>query len=168
MDAQPLIILDASVLINYIHVHRLDLIAGCWAEVRVIEQVQQELQYADQKAVFEEAIRSGLLKLCAIDEPELLDEALRVNQIERRGKGESYSFVYAKANGIALAIDDQKARALFATKSSSLLMLTSKDLMVFAIRRGLITVEEADAIKEVWSLKCRYRLKISSFAELLS
>lgn len=59
--AEPLVILDTSVLINYAHVDRLDLLAGCFAEIRVVEQVQSELQRENQKQLTRpNMLRSGL------------------------------------------------------------------------------------------------------------
>jgi hypothetical protein len=39
------------------------------------------------------------------------------------------------------------------------------DLMVQAIREGLLTVAEADAIKSAWELHHRFKLTFGSFAE---
>jgi len=167
MDAEEPIVLDTSVLINYIHVDRLDLIAGCWAEIRVVEQVQQELEYDEQRLVFERALAISQIQVFSVDDPVLIADALKIYQVDRRGKGESYSFVYASASNLPLAIDDKRARSLFATKDATLKMCTSKDLMVKALRMGLVSVAEADEIKDIWANQCRYRLKVESFRDLL-
>ncbi len=46
-------------------------------------------------------------------------------------------------------------------------ILRTADLMVSAIQAGLLTLAEADAIKEMWEKEHRFRLKITSFGDLL-
>lgn len=162
---EPLIVLDTSVLVNYAHVDRLDLVAGCYAEARVVEQVQTELQRANQREALIRALNSGLVTPCEVTDPNDVADAFRIVYDERRGRGESFSFVYARAHGCILAIDDKRAVNLFFRKHPALVTATSKDLMLRAISRKLITVPAADDIKIIWEQECRYRLLFDSFGD---
>lgn len=165
-EAKPLI-LDTSVLINYAHINRLDLLTGAHVETRVVEQVQHELQRQNQRDALDAAITSGTILTCAVDDLDDIAEAFRIVNDDRRGRGEAFSFVYARAfNGI-LAIDDRRAVNLFLRKFPELLTATSKELMIKAIRRGQITVADADAIKGIWECECRYRLLFNSFSDVI-
>lgn len=165
--AEPLVILDTSVLINYAHVDRLDVLAGCFAEIRVVEQVQSELQRENQKLALDRALDSGIVTPCAVTDLSDIEEAFRLVFEDRRGRGESFSFVYARSQNGVLAIDDKRAVALFRRKHPELITATSKELMVRAIQRGLISIHEADAIKLIWENECRYKLLFGSFREQL-
>lgn len=162
---EPLIVLDTSVLINYAHVDRLDLVAGCYAEARVVEQVQTELQRENQREALDRALDAGIVTPCSVTDPNDIAEAFRIVYEERRGRGESFSFVYARAHGCILAIDDKRAVNLFLRKHPALVTATSKDLMIRAIARKLITVQDADGIKVAWEQECRYKLLFGSFQD---
>ena len=66
-----------------------------------------------------------------------------------------------------LAIDDKRASKEVAARCPTLNIITTQDLMVSMIQGGLLSVAEADAIKEEWASIHKFRLKIASFSELL-
>ncbi|MBI1331461.1 MAG: hypothetical protein GC165_01125 [Armatimonadetes bacterium] len=164
-DAKPLI-LDTSVLVNYAHIDRLDLLVGAHVETRVVEQVQTELQRQNQKKALERAITNGTILPCAVEDLEDIAEAFKIVYDDRRGRGEAFSFVYARSTGGILGIDDKRAMSLFQRKFPELATATSKDLMVKAIKNKLITIAEADEIKGIWEQECRYKLLFESFSDL--
>ena len=66
----------------------------------------------------------------------------------------------------ALAIDDRRA-TLEAAARSDLEIVRTQDLIASMIKQNLLSIAEADAIKGEWEQRHRFRLTISSFAELL-
>ena len=68
--------------------------------------------------------------------------------------------------GYVLAIDDRRATREAAARSD-LEIVRTQDLIVSMIDQNLLSIAEADAIKDDWEKRHRFRLTISSFAELL-
>ena len=75
----------------------------------------------------------------------------------------SYEFM---VTDYVLAIDDRRATREAAARSD-LEIVRTQDLIVSMIKQNLLSIAEADAIKGEWEQRHRFRLTISSFAELL-
>ena len=75
----------------------------------------------------------------------------------RLGKGECSAISCAIHRGCALAIDDRRATSEAAARSDIEIVRT----------QNLLSIAEADAVKDEWEQRHRFRLTISSFAELL-
>ena len=86
----------------------------------------------------------------------------------RLGKGECSAIACAIHRGYALAIDDRRAAREATAAFSDLEIVRTQDLIVSMIDQNLLSIAEADAIKDEWEQRHRFRLTISSFAELLS
>lgn len=67
-----------------------------------------------------------------------------------------------------VALDDKVARKETRKLFHDLGLLNTQTLIVSMIRAGVLSVEEADHMKAVWEKEHRFRLKIGSFADLLS
>jgi len=52
-------------------------------------------------------------------------------------------------------------------ESSTLRILTTRDLVVTMIRENLLGVSEADELKEAWAEHHQFRLPIESFSDLI-
>ena len=64
-------------------------------------------------------------------------------------------------------MDDRRAITQASKSSGELPIIRTEDLIVDMIKLELLTVEEADAIKDDWSNKHRFTLAFDSFGELL-
>jgi len=85
------------------------------------------------------------------------------------GDGECASIAAALHRGLPLAIDDIRAAKKASARDTNLTILDTITLMLEAIRAGLLSVAEADAIKLDWEENHRFAKKtFSSFAELVS
>ncbi len=112
MDDQSAIILvlDASVLINFLAVDRVDLIQAHPAKILVTEHVREEVTrfYPEQVARLDAAISAGIMEVFVIDDPNEIEEmsTLRSKWGEKRlGVGECSAIVAAKRRGYEIAID---------------------------------------------------------------
>ena len=166
-----IIIADTNVLINFLNIERLDLIAGHSHDFVITDHVKGEITdfYAHQQNQMEQAIRDGTLTEQQLSTLAEMDLFGMLSQSGRLGHGECSAIACAVHGKHKLALDDKKATNKALTSiSQDLDILRTQDLVVSMIEESLLNLAEADAIKETWETQHRFRLKIESFAELLS
>ena len=83
------------------------------------------------------------------------------------GDGERGAIAAAYARGYAIAINDYRAVQRLPPKFKSLQREDTTSIMVSLIRAGVVTVSEADAIKDDWAANHRFRLKFPTFGALI-
>lgn len=168
--AQPhAVVLDSSVLINFLRIDRVDLLAGLPLRFVVTPHVAAEISdgFPKQRAQFQAALATGAVEQRDVVEAAAIGHFGRLRATGRLGAGECAAIAYAVTNDFALALDDRRATREAGALMPASRILRTADLMVSAIRAGLLTLAEADAIKEMWEKKHRFRLKITSFGDLL-
>jgi predicted nucleic acid-binding protein len=83
------------------------------------------------------------------------------------GVGECAAIAVAVCRGLVIAIDDRAARkramALFGFER----FVGTAELVVAAIRAGLIDVVAADEMKRRWEVELRFRMAFGSFGDVL-
>ncbi len=83
------------------------------------------------------------------------------------GKGEAACLSLAVTRGWLIASDEKR---VFKREAEARLgpgrLINTAGLLVFSIRAGLITIEEADELRAVLE-QCRFRMKFASFRDLL-
>ena len=168
---KTILILDASVLINFLRVDRIDLFQNYRARLCVTEHVVSEVTnvYPDQLLRLDAAVQSGMVEVVVVTDPSELSliAHVRTTSANRLGIGECSAIAVAERRGFALGIDDKAARKFARTLSPTLLILTTQDLVLSLIHCGVLTVAAADKLKDDWAKSHRFRLKIASFADLL-
>ncbi len=170
---RSIVIADTSVLINFLRIDRMDLIGAHPASFIVTDHVADEIadSYPDQQVRYNAALAAGLLDQQRIDDLAEVEIFLRLAERGRLGAGERSAIAVALNRGYALAIDDTRAmyRALEEAEvvGNALTILRTQDIVVELIRGGIVSVEAADAIHIEWAANHRFRLKISSFRDLL-
>jgi predicted nucleic acid-binding protein len=93
--------------------------------------------------------------------------ALFVELRRSLGMGEAACLALAVHRGALVASDEKRAfRREAETRLGPGRILNTPGLLLLSIRRGLLTVEEADEIKNTLESK-RFRMKFRSFKELL-
>lgn len=171
MTTSPPVILvtDTSVLVNFLRVDRMDLIRAVSPRFLVTEHAATEITevYGEQVARFDAALAAGCFEICRVEAEAALDLFGHLTATTRLGVGESATIAHALAIGAGVAIDDRRARNEALRISSELSILSTADLVVLMIREHLLTVGQADKVKYDWAENHRFRLKISSFADLL-
>jgi predicted nucleic acid-binding protein len=165
-DGRLLVVVDASFLINFLAVDRTDIL-GKLTRLRfhMVNHVTAEVRHHDQRARLRAAMGDGV-----ITEIEITDPAeLRLYDEFRRflGDGESASLAVAVSRRWVIAADEKGRfqRELFARLGEDYLLNTLGALLT-AIRTGVITVAEAEALRTQLR-KHRFEMDPTPFDELL-
>ena len=157
---------DANVLINLIHIRRLDFLARLAPYEFVVPQdVLAEVSQEAERRELETALAAGFARIEHIVD---LGDLTRYAELRRRlGRGESACLTLAERHGWAIASDEKRR---FRREALSRLgpgrLVTTPGLLVLAIRSGLLTVEEADQDKEVLE-NHRFRMTFKSFHDVV-
>jgi len=160
------VLTDTSILINFLHLDRLDLLGDLPGyEFLVPDHVFEEIRDPGQREHLEMGVRSGFFIILFISDLEEIDSYARFHRF--LGQGESACLAVALRRGYFVASDE---RGIFLRTAMEAIgqerVLTTPDLLVLSIRAGLATVEEADGWKAVLETN-RFRMRFSSFREIL-
>jgi len=157
---------DASVLINFLHLDRLDLLADFagWRFV-VPEEVVDEIQREEQRARLQRALTLGHLEVEATTDLDEIALALELRAV--MDKGEAACLAMATRRGWSVACDERGPFLREARNRVGLEgLLDTPGLLLLAIRRGLLTIEGADTLKAQLEAH-RFRMRFASFADIL-
>ncbi len=165
MTGRRLVLVDANVLINLAHVDRLDLL-GALADLdfRVPSEVLGEILIEPGKTRVEDCRgRSHLQEMPFSSVAELtLFAELRTMM----GMGEAACLALAVCQGALLASDEKR---IFLREARERLgagrILNTPGLLLLCIRRGFLTIEDADGLKGALEAK-RFKMKFGSFREI--
>ena len=160
------VLTDANILINFLHLDRLDLLGDLPGyEFLVPDHVVEEIRDPGQREHLEMGIRSGFFSILSITDLEEIESYARFHRF--LGQGESACLAVAQRRGYFVASDE---RGVFRKTATAAIgqerILTTPDLLLLSIRAGLATVEEADGWKSVLEAN-RFRMRFSSFREVL-
>jgi predicted nucleic acid-binding protein len=160
------VVVDANVLINLIHAGRLDLLGTLTAfEFVVPDHVIAEITVPAQRWALEIALTRGVLRQESITDPRELATYAGLRRI--MGSGEAACLAMAEARGWLIASDEKRRfRREVITRLGEERLVTTAGLFVIAIRADVISVEEANQIKEILQ-RHRFRMAFRSFRELL-
>ena len=163
------VVSDASVPINFLRVDRMDLLADHSHDFVVTGHVAEEIsgRYPDQHERFALAIRSGAISEVTVSSPGEMAIFESLMQSRRLGAGECSAIAKAVCGQHVLAIDDRRATSQAQRTSEALRIVSTQELMVWMIAENLLDIAEADRIKNEWALRHRFRLKITSFREVV-
>jgi predicted nucleic acid-binding protein len=160
------VVADASVLINLIHVEMLPLL-GALEGLRFVTpaQVVEEISRPEHAAALGAALTHGHLSQEESTDP--VEIAVYAELSRVLGRGEAASLAMAQARGWMIACDERRR---FAREAQERLgdgrLFNTPGLILLAIRRQLISVEEADEIKRRLDAR-RFKMSFRSFADLL-
>lgn len=159
--------LDASVLINVLHVERLPLLVQLpGLRLLVPVEVLEEILRADQRAAVDAAIAAGDVERVSLDDPAVIEAYATYRS--SLGKGEAACLALAGHRGLLVACDEKRAFArMAAERLGPNRVITTVDVLLRAITAGLLSIEDADRIKAVLE-GFRYRMPFTSFRELVS
>jgi len=161
-----LVLVDTNVLLNFALVDRLDLLGALSdLDFRAPGEVMAEILKQPERSRVEASIRSG-----HVGETSLTDVADLILFSELRqimGMGEAACLVLAVSQRAWIASDEKR---VFRREAEARLgpgrIMNTPGLLLLGIRRGLLTVEEADGLKMVLATK-KFRMKFGSFRELV-
>jgi predicted nucleic acid-binding protein len=145
--AKRLVLVDANVLLNLAFVNRLNLLGVLpELEFRSPVEVLTEIVSARERMLVEDAQRRGDLGDIAFSEVSEL--ALFVELRQSLGMGEAACLALAVHRGALVASDEKRAfRREAETRLGPSRILNTPGLLLLAIRRGLLKIEEADELK---------------------
>lgn len=160
--------MDASVLLNFLNIDRVDLLARHSGDFIVTDHVAAEVadQYSGQRHRFASAVEAGAVLQETVTRPEELSLFGSLSASGRLGAGECSAIAVAVHRRLILAIDDRQAAKQARRTDRELRIMTTQDLMVSMIGERLLGFEEADHIKDEWAAQHRFRLKFRSFRDL--
>lgn len=166
------VVIEASTLINFLRIGRVDLLAGLSAYRFILtDNVQAEIlpgDYPVEHANLVAAIGSGRLHVVSLTDPAEIAAYVAMQALRVLGDGECSSIAAAHARGLVLAMDDGLALKKLAAHYPAVKRTDTVGLMVEALRSGLLTIAEADAIKVDWHDNHRFRKpNLKSFGDLL-
>ena len=153
-EHQPAIIVtDASVLINFLHIDRTDLLAGHSHAFLATDHVAAEITdcYPDQQQRFAAALAAGAISETRVTSPEEIRLFGSMFATGRLGAGECSGIALAVHRRYVLAIDDRLATTHARRADATLRILATQDLVVSMINQGLLNIAEADRIKQEWA-----------------
>jgi predicted nucleic acid-binding protein len=158
-------LVDANVLLNLAFVNRLDLLGALSElEFRSPVEVLTEIVSAREKMLVEDSRSRGDLGDIAFSE--VAELALFAVLRRSLGMGEAACLALAVHRGALVASDEKRAfRREAETRLGPGRILNTPGLLLLAIRRGLLTIEEADELKRTLESN-RFRMKFGSFREL--
>lgn len=164
-----ILVTDTSVLVNFLRINRMELLGGLPYRFLVTDHAASELTdfYPEQVERYEAALAIGHVEACTVTDEAALDIFGRLTGTTRLGVGESATIAHAIATGAGVAIDDRRAINEAQRIAEGLVIVRTADLMVRLIQHAMLTVEEADAIKDDWAANHRFRIAVASFAEMM-
>jgi predicted nucleic acid-binding protein len=162
------VLIDATVLSNLAAVERLDLLNllrdTLYVASAVYEEIQQGLEQGYEFLTnVDQALDSGLFLLITLkDEDEWRQYRAMPGKLQR---GEAMSLAIARFRGWRFLTDDRaarmQARRLGVSCSGTL------GLLLYAVRRGHLTLEEGNALLAGMIARARYRSPVSDLQVLL-
>src|SRR5690606_13504522 len=148
------------------HVSRLGLLAKIPNHEFVVpERVREEITISEQRVTLDAAVNEGWLKIEIINDLEAITVFTELTS--HIGRGEAACIAIAAKAGWLIASDEKKRflREAIARVGAEI-VITTIDILVLAIKAGLLTVDEADTDKATLEGK-RFNVSFASFRELV-
>ena len=165
---QKCVITDANILINFIRIGREDILRRLRIYAFYLpEEVYEEITYPEQRLILDQALKERWLRKTAItDQDELRSYAQYSRQM---GDGEAACLAIAIGRQWIMACDEQKKKLISREVQDNLgkgYLLNTPGILLKAIREGILTASQADAIKDTLA-KNRFIMPFASFQDIL-
>ena len=161
-DNKPIVI-DTSVLLNFVNIGRIGLLACLGTTVVLLDQVMAEVIRPDQIAQVEEAIAKETLVLRSVSDPDELSLFIHLVSAGRLGTGECAVLATAVTRDWIAGLQDKRARREGKRLRGDLTLWQTEDIVLDLICLGYLTIEEADGFLIEWKEKYRFRSHFSTF-----
>lgn len=164
-----ILVTDTSVLVNFLRIDRMELLGALPCRFIVTDHAAGELTdfYPEQVERYQAALAAGHVEACTVTDEAALDIFGRLTGTTRLGVGESATIAHAMVTGAGVAIDDRRAINEAQRIAEGLVIVRTADLMVRMIELAMLTLAEADAIKDDWAANNRFRIPVVSFDEMM-
>ncbi len=154
--------LDASVLINFLKIKRIDLLQDCAYFFHITDHVEKEIHqhYPEQKELLYFGFDQKIFQKTNADTIEELNTFAKMHGERQLGAGECAAIAIAHHRGYYLAIDDKQAIKKASHLISPHLILRTGTLLLEMIDKQILPIEEAIALREIWERKHRFKLNV--------
>ncbi len=161
-----IIVTDANVLINLIHIDLLGILGQLSGYKFVLpDHVDTEITDEEQRFALNEAVDNGVVTKVSVTEIAAIDLYAELALV--MGSGEAACLALAVTENWIVASDEKRRfRREARDRLGEGRILTTPGLILLAIRAGIMTVEEADQAKAVLETK-RFNMAFASFHELM-
>jgi predicted nucleic acid-binding protein len=160
------IVIEASPLISFLKIDRFDLLEVFPKPLVCTAHVRDEVSQFKQKDQLDALITTGRISEVDIYLPEQLAEFAHVIHNTPLGPGEVSSILFAQYTRDTLIITDHKA--VKEAKRRAIPCLTTQDVVVRCITAGLLSLDEADDLIQLWHSVREGAVTVTSFRQLLS
>ena len=166
VERTRVVVTDANVLINLIHVGRLDMLGALAGYDFVVPpEVEAEVRIPEQAEVLARGFDEGHIERLAFSGTAELEIYAELSSLI--GKGEAACLAIAEVQNCIIASDERRRFLRLAEERLGPgRVLNTAGIFVLAIRDGLVTVEEADRDKLVLE-EHRFKMRFSSFRDVL-
>lgn len=160
------IVLDASVLLNFVKIGRIKLLSQLGTSVVLLDQVHDEVKRPEQREAVDGAVKVGILDLQSVRNP--LEVALFANLRAdgRLGAGECAVLAVALNRNWVAGLQDRRARVEGQRRRKDLALCHTEDLVLKLIQSEHLTLNEADGFLVEWATKHRFKSRLTSFRDL--
>jgi predicted nucleic acid-binding protein len=161
------VITDANVVINFIHIGMLgDLPAMVDMDCVITDEVYDEVIRPTQRKILDAALEAGAWNRESLTETDSI--ALFATLATTMGRGEAASLALAVSRQSYVASDE---RRVFLREARQRLgegrIIDTPGLLLLAIRRGTLTVDDAERAKATLETQ-QFTMRFASFADLIS
>jgi predicted nucleic acid-binding protein len=162
-----IVITDTSVLINFLVLDRVGLLLRLSSVHFVVtEHVRAEIteHFPEQLRRLNAAFETGVIEEISVTD--IVEVALFADLTSKGlGLGECSAIAVAVNRKLTIAIDDKRALKKVARLGYNLKVLGTEQLVVQLIAESVLTIVEADQMKDDWEQNYRFKLSIVSFSE---
>ena len=161
-----IVVTDANVLINLIHVGQLRLLGAIPGYEGVVpSDVVSEITDAQQRATLDAALAAGHVRQESMADPQELARFAELRAI--MGQGEAACLALAESRGWLIASDEKRPlRREVDRRLGPGRLITTPGLFVLGIRAGVLTLEEADRAKDLLEQR-RFRMSFRSLRDVV-
>ena len=161
------IVLDASVLLNFVKIGRIELLGQLGTSVVLLDQVLDEVRRPEQRAMVEDAVKAGILDLQSVRNPVEVALFANLRADGRLGAGECAVLAVALNRNWVSGLQDRRARVEGQRRCKDLALCQTEDLVLTLIQSGHLTLNEADGFLVEWAAKHRFKSRLASFRDLI-
>ncbi len=161
------IVLDTSVLLNFVNIGRIELLGQLDKSVVLPDQVLDEIRRPAQREAVEDAVTAGILDLQSIHNPAEVALFADLRADGRLGAGECAVLAVALTRHWVAGLQDRRARLEGQRRREDLALCQTEDLVLTLIQAGHLTLEEADGFLAEWAIQHRFKARLASFRDLM-
>lgn len=164
-DSTP-IVLDTSILLNFVKIGRVELLGQLGTSVVLLDQVFDEVRRPKQRKVVKDAVAADTLDLQSVRDPVEVALFTGLRAGGRLGAGECAVLAVALTRDWVAGLQDRRARTEGQRRCEDLALCQTEDLVLTLIKAGHLAIEEADGFLAEWAAKHHFRSKVASFRDL--